>query len=187
MSLINKKVSDFTVKAFKNGEFIDVSLKDTLGKWAVYFFYPADFTFVCPTELEDLANKYEDFKKAGVEIYSVSCDTHFVHKAWHDTSDTIKKIQYTMLADPTAKLARDFDVYIESDGLAERGSFIVNPEGEIVAYEVNAGGVGRNADELFRKLQACQFVHEHGDQVCPAKWKPGEKTLKPSLDLVGQL
>ena len=187
MSLINKKVSDFTVKAFKNGEFIDVSLKDTLGKWAIYFFYPADFTFVCPTELEDLANKYEDFKKAGVEIYSVSCDTHFVHKAWHDTSDTIKKIQYTMLADPTAKLARDFDVYIESDGLAERGSFIVNPEGEIVAYEVNAGGVGRNADELFRKLQACQFVHEHGDQVCPAKWKPGEKTLKPSLDLVGQL
>lgn len=175
------------MKAFKNGEFIDVSLKDTLGKWAVYFFYPADFTFVCPTELEDLANKYEDFKKAGVEIYSVSCDTHFVHKAWHDTSDTIKKIQYTMLADPTAKLARDFDVYIESDGLAERGSFIVNPEGEIVAYEVNAGGVGRNADELFRKLQACQFVHEHGDEVCPAKWKPGEKTLKPSLDLVGQL
>ena len=168
-------------------KFIDVSLKDTLGKWAIYFFYPADFTFVCPTELEDLANKYDEFAKVGAEIYSVSCDTHFVHKAWSDASDTIKKIKYTMLADPTAKLAKDFEVYIEADGLAERGTFIVNPDGEIVAYEVNAGNVGRNADELFRKLQACQFVREHGDEVCPAKWTPGEKTLKPSLDLVGQL
>lgn len=187
MSLINKKVSDFTVKAYKEDKFIDVSLKDTLGKWAIYFFYPADFTFVCPTELEDLANKYDDFTKAGVEIYSVSCDTHFVHKAWHDASDTIKKIKYTMLADPTGKLAKDFEVYIEADGLAERGTFIVNPEGEIVSYEVSSGNVGRNADELFRKVQACQFVHENGDEVCPAKWKPGEKTLKPSLDLVGQI
>lgn len=187
MSLINKKVSDFAVKAFKENEFIDVSLNDTLGKWAVYFFYPADFTFVCPTELEDLANKYEDFKKAGVEIYSVSCDTHFVHKAWHDASETIKKIKYIMLADPTGKLAKDFEVYIEADGMAERGTFIVNPEGQIVSYEVSSGNVGRNADELFRKVQACQFVHEHGDEVCPAKWKPGAKTLKPSLDLVGQL
>ena len=187
MSLINKKVSDFTVKAYKEDKFIDVSLNDTLGKWAVYFFYPADFTFVCPTELEDLANKYDDFAKAGVEIYSVSCDTHFVHKAWHDASDTIKKIKYTMLADPTAKLAKDFEVYIEADGLAERGTFIVNPKGEIVSYEVSSGNVGRNADELFRKVQACQFVYEHGDEVCPAKWKPGEKTLKPSLDLVGQI
>jgi len=187
MSQIGKKVSEFTTKAYKNGEFIDVSLKDTLGKWAIYFFYPADFTFVCPTELEDLANKYDEFAKVGAEIYSVSCDTHFVHKAWSDASDTIKKIKYTMLADPTAKLAKDFEVYIEADGLAERGTFIVNPDGEIVAYEVNAGNVGRNADELFRKLQACQFVREHGDEVCPAKWTPGEKTLKPSLDLVGQL
>lgn len=187
MSQIGKKVGDFTTKAFRNGEFVDVSLKDTLGKWAVYFFYPADFTFVCPTELEDLANKYDEFKKAGVEIYSVSCDTHYVHKAWHDASDTIKKIKYTMLADPTAKLARDFEVYIEADGIAERGTFIVNPDGEIVGYEVNSGNVGRNADELLRKIQAFQFVREHGDEVCPAKWKPGEKTLKPSLDLVGQL
>ena len=187
MSQIGKKVSDYTTKAYKNGEFVDVSLKDTLGKWSIYFFYPADFTFVCPTELEDLANKYDDFAKVGAEIYSVSCDTHFVHKAWADASATIKKIKYTMLADPTAKLAKDFEVYIEQDGLAERGTFIVNPEGEIVSYEVSSGNVGRNADELFRKLQACQFVHEHGDEVCPAKWKPGAKTLKPSLDLVGQL
>ena len=142
---------------------------------------------VCPTELEDLANKYEEFKSINCEIYSVSCDSHFVHKAWKDASETIKKIQYPMLADPTGALARDFEVMIESDGMAERGTFIVNPEGKIVVYEVNAGNIGRNADELLRKVQAAQFVAEHGDQVCPAKWKPGEKTLKPSLDLVGLL
>ena len=185
MSLINKEVNDFKVQAYVGKDFKEVTKKDILGKWSVFFFYPADFTFVCPTELEDLANKYEEFKKIGCEIYSVSCDTHFVHKAWHDASDTIKKIQYPMLADPTGALARDFDVMIEADGLAESGSFIVNPEGRIVAYEVIAGNVGRNADELLRRVQASQFVAEHGDQVCPAKWQPGASTLKPSLDLVG--
>ena len=185
MSLINKEVNDFKVQAYVGNDFKEVTKKDILGKWSVFFFYPADFTFVCPTELEDLANKYEEFKKISCEIYSVSCDTHFVHKAWHDASDTIKKIQYPMLADPTGALARDFDVMIEADGLAERGSFIVNPEGRIVAYEVIAGNVGRNADELLRRVQASQFVAEHGDQVCPAKWQPGASTLKPSLDLVG--
>lgn len=187
MSQINKEIADFTVQAYKNGSFTTVSKKDVLGKWSVFFFYPADFTFVCPTELEDLANKYEEFKKIGCEIYSVSCDTHYVHKAWHDASKTIQKIQYTMLADPTAVLAQSFDVYIESDGLADRGTFVVNPEGKIVAYEVVAGNVGRNADELLRRVQALQFVAQHGDEVCPAKWTPGAKTLKPSLDLVGAL
>ena len=187
MSMINKEVSDFSVKAFQNEEFFDVTKKDILGKWSIFFFYPADFTFVCPTELEDLSNKYNDFKAAGCEVYSVSCDTHFVHKAWHDASDRIKKLQYPMLADPTHALSKDFEVYIEADGVAERGSFIVNPDGKIVAYDVTAGNVGRNADELFRRFQACQFVYEHGDEVCPAKWQPGAETLKPSLDLVGQL
>ena len=140
-----------------------------------------------PTELEDLANKYEEFKNINCEIYSVSCDTHFVHKAWHDASERIKKIQYPMLADPTGALARDFDVMIEADGMAERGTFVVNPEGKIVAYEVNAGKLCRNADELLRKVQALQFVAAHGDEVCPAKWQPGAETLKPSLDLVGLL
>ena len=185
MTLTGKEISDFTVQAFADGKFREVSKADVVGKWAVFFFYPADFTFVCPTELEDLANKYEEFKAAGCEIYSVSCDSHFVHKAWHDASDTIKKIKYPMLADPTGRLARDFEVMIEADGMAERGSFIVNPEGRIVAYEVIAGNVGRNADELYRRVQASQFVAEHGDQVCPAKWQPGAETLKPSLDLVG--
>ena len=187
MSMINKEVNDFRVQAYVDNGLKEVSKADILGKWSVFFFYPADFTFVCPTELEDLANKYDEFKAAGCEIYSVSTDTHFVHKAWHDASDRIKKIQYPMLADPTHALSKDFEVLIEADGLAERGSFIVNPEGKIVSYEVSAGNVGRNADELFRKLQACQFVHEHGDEVCPAKWQPGAETLKPSLDLVGML
>ena len=187
MSIINKEVNEFSVQAYVNDSFKTVSKSDILGKWSVFFFYPADFTFVCPTDLEDLANIYDKFQSVGCEIYSVSTDTHFVHKAWHDHSERISKLQYPMLADPTHALCRDFDVLIEADGMAERGSFIVNPEGKVVSYEVSAGNVGRNAEELFRKLQACQFVHEHGDEVCPAKWQPGAETLKPSLDLVGQL
>ena len=187
MSLINKEVSEFSVQAYVDNSFKTVSKSDILGKWSVFFFYPADFTFVCPTELEDLANIYDKFQGVGCEVYSVSTDTHFVHKAWHDHSERISKLRYPMLADPTHVLSRDFEVLIEDAGLAERGSFIVNPEGKIVSYEVSAGNVGRNADELFRKLQACQFVYEHGDEVCPAKWQPGAETLKPSLDLVGQL
>lgn len=187
MSLINKEISDFSVQSLFNGEFKTVTKNDVLGKWSVFFFYPADFTFVCPTELEDLSDLYEEFKNNNCEVYSVSTDTHFVHKAWHDASDSIKKIKYVMLADPTHVLSKDFEVYIDENGLAERGSFIVNPEGKIVCYEVNAGNVGRNASELLRKLQASQFVAQYGDQVCPAKWKPGSETLKPGIDLVGKL
>jgi peroxiredoxin (alkyl hydroperoxide reductase subunit C) len=187
MSLIGKEVSDFKVQAFVNGDFKEVTKADLLGKWSVFVFYPADFTFVCPTELGDLADNYGEFQAIGCEVYSVSCDSHFVHKAWHDASETIKKIQYTMLGDPTAALAKDFEVYIEEEGMALRGSFVINPAGEIVSYEVNANNIGREASELLRKVQAAQFVAEHGDQVCPAKWRPGAATLKPSLDLVGKL
>lgn len=187
MALIGKEISDFNVKAFVDGEFKDVSKSDLLGKWSVLVFYPADFTFICPTELEDLANQYEQFKKIGAEVYSVSTDTHFVHKAWHDASDTIKKIKFPMLADPTGKLSRDFEVYIEEEGVALRGSFIINPSGKIIAYEVNENSIGRDASELLRKVQAAQFVAEHGDQVCPAKWRPGSKTLKPGINLVGKI
>lgn len=187
MSLINKKVSDFSVQAYHNGEFKEVTLDSMKGHWSVVVFYPADFTFVCPTELGDLADNYAKFKEVGCEVYSVSTDTHFVHKAWADASETIAKIQYPMLGDPTGKLARDFEVMIEEEGLALRGSFVINPEGEIKAYEVNDLGIGRTAEELLRKVQAAQFVAEHGDQVCPAKWQPGEETLVPSLDLVGKL
>ncbi|MCM1113360.1 MAG: alkyl hydroperoxide reductase subunit C [Muribaculum sp.] len=187
MSLIEKEISDFTVQAFHKDAFVTVSKKDVLGKWAVFFFYPADFTFVCPTELEDLQDKYAEFKKINCEIYAVSTDSHFVHKAWKDASERIQKLEYPMLADPTHALSIDFEVLIEAAGQAERGTFIVNPQGRIVAYEVNAGNVGRNAEELLRKVQALQFVAEHGDEVCPAKWQPGGETLKPSLDLVGLL
>ena len=187
ISLINKKVSDFTVQAYHNGEFKEVTLESMKGHWSVVVFYPADFTFVCPTELGELADNYAKFKEAGCEVYSVSTDTHFVHKAWADASETIAKIQYPMLADPTGKLARDFEVMIEEEGLALRGSFVINPEGEIKAYEVHDNGIGRNAEELLRKVQAAQYVEEHGEQVCPANWKPGEETLMPSLDLVGML
>lgn len=187
MSLINKQVSDFKVTGYQNGEFKDVTLDSIKGQWSVFVFYPADFTFVCPTELGDLADHYEQFKEIGCEVYSVSTDTHFVHKAWADASETIAKINYTMLGDPTGKLARDFEVMIEEEGLALRGSFVINPEGVIKSYEVNDLGIGRTAAELLRKVQAAQFVAEHGDQVCPAKWQPGEETLVPSLDLVGKL
>ncbi len=187
MSLINKELADFSVQAYQDKAFKTVTKSDILGKWSVFFFYPADFTFVCPTELEDLADKYKEFTAIGCEIYAVSTDTHFVHKAWHDVSDRIKKLRYPMLADPTHALCRDFDVLIESDGMAERGTFIVNPKGHIAAYEVSAGNVGRNAEELLRKVRALQFVEKHGDEVCPAKWQPGDETLKPSLDLVGLL
>lgn len=187
MSQIGQEISDFSVQAYQDGDFKTVTKADVLGKWSLFFFYPADYTFVCPTELEDLADLYEQFKAVGCEIYSVSADTHFVHKAWHDESERIQKVAYPMLADPAHVLAKDFKVLIKSDGLAERGAFIVDPEGKIQVYEVTAGGIGRNAAELLRLVQAAQFVAEYGDQVCPAKWTPGADTLKPGIDLVGAL
>ena len=186
MSLIGKKVESFKAKAFHNGQFIDITDENMRGKWSAVVFYPADFTFVCPTELEDLANLYEDFKKESCEIYSVSTDTEYVHKAWHDSSERVKKVQYPMIADPTGKLSRMFEVMIEEEGLALRGSFIIDPEGVIQAYEVHSNGIGREANELLRKLQAAKFVRENGE-VCPAKWKPGKESLKPTIDLIGKL
>jgi len=187
MSLINTEVKPFKAKAFKAGQFVDVSDADLRGKWSVVFFYPADFTFVCPTELEDLADNYAEFQKLGVEIYAVSTDTHFAHKAWHDTSPAIGKINYTMVGDPTGTISRNFDVMIEEDGVADRGTFVIDPDGKIQIIEVNAGGIGRSAEELLRKIKAAQYVAAHPGEVCPAKWKEGEKTLAPSLDLVGKI
>ncbi|MDR2388846.1 MAG: peroxiredoxin [Tannerellaceae bacterium] len=185
--IINSQLPEFKVQAYHNGSFKTVTHKDVLGKWAVFFFYPADFTFVCPTELEDMADKYARFRESGLEVYSVSGDTHFVHKAWHDASATIRKINYPMLADPTGALSRAFGVWIEEDGLAYRGTFLVNPEGQIKIAEIHDNGIGRNADELLRKVEAAQFVAAHPSEVCPAKWKKGDATLKPSIDLVGKI
>ncbi len=185
--IINKRIEDFAVQAFHNGEFKTVSSTDIEGKWAIFFFYPADFTFVCPTELVDMADKYAEFQNMGVEIYSVSTDTHFVHKAWHDTSESIQKINYPMLADPTGRLARFFGVMGEESGMAYRGTFVVNPEGYIKLAEIQDNAIGRNADELMRKVKAAQFVASHDGEVCPANWSEGEETLKPSIDLVGKI
>lgn len=187
MTIINTVIPDFKVQAFHDGKFKTVTQADLKGKWAVLFFYPADFTFVCPTELGDLADKYEQLKGMGVEVYSVSTDTHFVHKAWHDVSETIKKIKFPMLADPRGHLTRALGVHIEEDGLAYRGTFLVDPEGKIKLAEIQDNSIGRNAEEIVRKVQAAQFVAAHPGEVCPAKWKPGAATLKPGLDLVGKI
>lgn len=186
-TIINTKIPEFKAQAFHDGAFKTVTSKDLNGKWSIFFFYPADFTFVCPTELGDMADKYAEFQKLGVEVYSVSTDTHFTHKAWHDTSETIKKIKYPMLADPTGTLSRAFGVHIEEEGLAYRGTFVVDPEGKIKIAEIHDNGIGRNADELLRKVQAAQYVASHNGEVCPAKWKPGAQTLKPGLNLVGKI
>ena len=187
MSVLNTTIKPFKAQAFKNGKFIEVTEKDVLGKWAVFFFYPADFTFVCPTELGDVADHYDELQKLGVEVYSVSTDTHFVHKAWHDASDTTRRIKYTMLGEPTWQISQNFDCLREGQGLADRATFIVDPQGVIQAMEITAEGIGRNAADLLRKVKAAQYVASHPGEVCPAKWEEGAKTLAPSLDLVGKI
>jgi peroxiredoxin len=187
MSLINTTVKPFKATAYHNGKFVPVSSDDLKGKWSVFVFYPADFTFVCPTELGDLADHYATFKSMGVEVYGVSTDTHFAHKAWHDSSETIAKIKYPLIGDPTGTLTRNFEVMIEEEGLALRGTFVVDPEGKIKLCEIHDNGIGRDAKELLRKVQAAQYVASHPGEVCPAKWTPGAKTLAPSLDLVGKI
>ena len=187
MSLVGTQLQSFSVEAFQGFEFKKITDADLKGKWSVVFFYPADFTFVCPTELVDMADKYDRFKAMGVEVYSVSTDTHFVHKAWHDTSESIRKINYPMLADPTGVLSRGFGVMIEEEGVAYRGTFVVNPEGKVKLVEIQDNSIGRNAEELLRKVAAAQFVEAHPGEVCPAKWQQGAETLKPSIDLVGKI
>ena len=187
MSLINTQVKPFKATAYANGKFIDVSDESLKGKWSVLMFYPADFTFVCPTELEDLADHQPEFAKLGVEVYGVSTDTHFAHKAWHDTSDAIKKVQYALIGDPTGTLSRNFEVMIEEEGMALRGTFVINPDGFIKVLEVHDNGIGRDASELLRKVKAAQYVAAHPGEVCPAKWTEGAATLTPSLDLVGKI
>ncbi len=187
MSLIGKTIESFTAKAYHQDKFIDVNSEDLKGKWSIFCFYPADFSFVCPTELEDLQNQYEALQKLGVEVFSVSTDTHFVHKAWHDHSDAIGKIEYTMIGDPSQQITRAFDVLDEASGLAQRGTFIVDPDLVVQAVEINADGIGRDASQLINKVKAAQYVRLHPNEVCPAKWNEGDTTLTPGLDLVGKI
>lgn len=188
--VIGQPVPNFEVDIYHQEAFRTAHLSDFKGKWVIFFFYPADFTFICPTELEEMAAHYAEFQKLNAEVLSVSTDTKFTHKAWHDHSLAIKKIKYPMVADPTGAVAKSFGVYIEEGedrGLARRGSFIVDPDGILQAYEIHANNIGRNASELLRKLEAAIFVRDHGGEVCPANWKPGSKTLKPGIDLVGKI
>ena len=187
MATVNTEILPFSAQAFHNGKFVTVTDADLRGKWSVVFFYPADFTFVCPTELGDLADHYAEFQQRGVEVYSVSTDTHFVHKAWHDASDTIGKITYPMIGDPSGTVTNNFGVMREGQGLADRATFIIDPQGVIQAVEITAEGIGRNAEDLLRKVKAAQYVASHPGEVCPAKWQEGEDTLAPSLDLVGKI
>jgi peroxiredoxin (alkyl hydroperoxide reductase subunit C) len=187
MIKIGQTIPDLTLEAYHQGKIKKIKLSDYKGKWLVLIFYPADFTFICPTELEEAAEYYPEFQKLGAEILSVSTDTVFVHKAWHDHSPSIKKIKFPMLADPTGKLCKEFGTYIEEEGLSLRATFIVNPDGKLVAYEMHDNSIGRSIKETLRKLQAAKFVREHKGQVCPASWEPGKKTLKPSLKLVGKI
>jgi NADH-dependent peroxiredoxin subunit C len=187
MSLINTQVKPFTATAYQNGKFVPVTQDTLKGKWSVLMFYPADFTFVCPTELEDLADHHAQFRDLGVVVYGVSTDSHFAHKAWHDTSDAIKKVNYALIGDPTQQLSRNFEVLIEEEGMALRGTFVINPEGFIKVMEVHDNGIGRDASELLRKVKAAQYVAAHPGEVCPAKWTEGAATLTPSLDLVGKI
>lgn len=184
---INSIVPDFEVDAYQANAIKKIKLSDYKGKWVVLIFYPADFTFICPTELEDAAAYYEQIQELGGEIMSISTDTAFVHKAWHDHSPAISKIQYPMLADPTGNVARVFGTYIEAEGLALRGTFIIDPDGVLKTIEIHDNNIGRSAKEMLRKLQAAKFVREHKGDVCPAKWEPGEETLTPGVDLIGKI
>ena len=176
---------DFDV--FKDNEISKLSFADLRGKWTILFFYPGDFTFVCPTELGEMAGLYEEFVKEGAEVVSVSTDSAFVHKAWHDTSDTIKQVTYPMAADPSHELSELFGVLEEGDGQALRGTFIISPEGVIKTAEINCAGIGRNAKETMRKFKAAKYVGDNPANVCPASWNEGDETLTPGVDLVGKI
>tara|TARA_Y100000310_G_C20345030_1_gene651603 strand:- start:13 stop:576 length:564 start_codon:yes stop_codon:yes gene_type:complete len=187
MVVINEKAPPFEADAYHTGEIVKINSSDLKGKWVVLVFYPADFTFVCPTELGEVADHYSELQKLNVEVLSVSTDTAYVHKAWHDASDTIKKINYPMLADPSGKMCKEYGTYIHAKGMSLRGTFIIDPDGVLKAYELHDNAIGRSAVELVRKIQAAQHVRDSKGEVCPVNWKPGDKTLKPGLELVGKI
>ena len=187
MSLINKQVQPFKAQAFHNGKFIDISEDTWKGKWSVVIFMPAAFTFNCPTEVEDAADSYAEFQAAGAEVYVVTTDTHFAHKVWHETSPKVGKAQFPLVGDPNHQLSEQFDVLIPLEGLALRGTFVINPEGVIKTAEIHDNAIARDVSETLRKLKAAKYVAEHDGEVCPAKWKEGANTIAPSLDLVGKI
>lgn len=187
MPIVGQTLPDMTLEIFHDKKLSSVNLADYRGKWLILFFYPADFTFVCPTELEDMADMYPKFQEINTEVLSVSTDTAFTHKAWHDHSPAIGKVNYPMAADPTGALCKHLGTYIPEEGLSLRASVVINPEGVIKAFEIHDNSIGRDASELYRKVQAAQYVAAHGGEVCPARWQPGADTLTPGVDLVGKI
>ena len=187
MIKINQKSPEFTADSFYNNQIEKINSNNYKGKWLVLMFYPADFTFVCPTELGEFADNYEEFQRLNTEVLSISTDTAFVHKAWYDYSDTIKRIKFPMLADPSGKICKSFGTYIEEEGLSLRATFIIDPEGNLKSYEIHDNSIGRNVNEILRKLKAAQYVAKNKGEVAPANWEEGKKTLRPSLDLVGKI
>jgi peroxiredoxin (alkyl hydroperoxide reductase subunit C) len=188
---VGQQVPDFEMETYDPSErsFGKVSLAELKkkGKWTILVFYPADFTFVCPTELDDLASQHEALKKLGAEVIAVSTDTKFSHLAWRDSEKLMANVKYLMGADPTGKVSRLFGVYDAATGLDLRGTFIINSDGKLVSSEINFYNVGRNADELARKMEANAYLAKHPEEACPAKWKTGAKTLKPSEKMVGKV
>ena len=187
MSLINTQIPAFKAQAFLNGKFVEVSNESMKGKWSVVIFMPAAFTFNCPTEVEDAADNYAEFQKMGAEVYIVTTDTHFSHKVWHETSPAVGKAKFPLVGDPTHTLTRGFDVHIDADGLAYRGTFVINPDGVIKTLEIHSNEIARDVKETLRKLKAAQYTAAHPGEVCPAKWNEGAKTIAPSLELVGKI
>jgi len=187
MSLINTQVQPFKANAFHNGKFIEVTEQSLKDQWSVLIFMPAAFTFNCPTEIEDAANNYAEFQRAGTEVYIVTTDTHFSHKVWHETSPAVGKAKFPLIGDPTHTLTNAFGVHIPEEGLALRGTFLINPQGVIKTVEIHSNEIARDVSETLRKLKAAQYTAAHPGEVCPAKWQEGEATLAPSLDLVGKI
>jgi peroxiredoxin (alkyl hydroperoxide reductase subunit C) len=187
MSIINSTVQPFKVQAFKNGKFIEVTEQSLKGKWSVFVFMPAAFTFNCPTEVEDLADNYSAFQKKEVEVYVITTDTHFAHKVWHETSPAVGKAKFPLIGDPAHVLTHMFGVHIPEDGMALRGTFLIDPAGVVKTAEIHDNAIARDMKETLRKLKAAQYVAAHPGQVCPAKWNEGAATLTPSLDLVGKI
>lgn len=187
MPIVGSTIPDFRLHAYHGEQFRIITRAEVLGRWSVFFFYPADFTFVCPTELADLAEAYPELQRLGVEVYAVSTDTHYTHKAWHDASPLIRRVAFPMLGDPAGVLTRAFEVHDEAEGLALRGSFVCDPQGVIRTAEIHDAGIGRDARELLRKVQAAQHVASHPGEVCPARWRPGASTLKPGIHSIGAI
>ena len=187
MFAIGQPIPDGTYQAYHDESIRSVALNDCRGQWLILMFYPGDFTFVCPTELAEMAKLSPEFKKLGAQVYGVSTDSAYVHKAWHDSSPMIRTVGFPLIADTTGSLSRAFGVYLEDEGVALRGTFLIDPDGVLRACEIHDNSIGRHAGETLRKLQAAIRVREGEGEVCPASWQPGQATLTPGLDLVGKL